>query len=53
MCVLKLSCNIPNLAFICLHKSTIANFCPFTEVDRKLLETFEEDFVGGASIVST
>ena len=40
--VLKLDCTIPNPAIICPHKSTDANIWPFTEEDRKLLETFEE-----------
>ena len=40
--MLKLGCNLPNLANICLHKSTDANFYPFTEGDKELLEKFEK-----------
>ena len=31
--LLKLGCTLPNLANICLHKSTDSNFFPFTESD--------------------
>ena len=34
----KLGCSLPNLANICLHKSTDAKFYPFTEGDEDLLE---------------
>ena len=51
--MLKLGCTLPNLANICLHKSTDANFYPFTEGDKDLLEKIREDVVGGPSIVST
>ena len=51
--MLKLSCTLPNLANICLHKSTDAKFCPFTEGDKDLLEKIREDVVGGPSIVFT
>ena len=50
--MLKLGCTLPNLAHICLHKSTDAKFYPFTEGDKDLLEKFRED-VGGPSIVFT
>ena len=50
--MLKLRCTLPNLANICLHKSTDAKFYPFTEEDKDLLEKLRED-VGGPSIVFT
>ena len=49
--MLKLSCTLPNLANICLHKSTDSKFYPFTENDKDLLEKIREDMVGGPSIV--
>ena len=51
--MLKLGCTLPNLANICLHKSTDAKFYPFTEGDKELLEKIREDVVGGPSIVFT
>ena len=51
--MLKLGCTLPNLANICLHKSTRAKFYPFTENDKDLLEKIREDMVGGPSIVFT
>ena len=51
--MLKLGCNLPNLANICLHKSTDSKFYPFTESDKDLLEKICEDMVGGPSIVFT
>ena len=51
--MLKLGCTLPNLANICLHKSTDANIYPFTEGDKDLLEKIREDIVGGPSIVFT
>ena len=51
--MLKLGCTLPNLANICLHKSTDAKFYPFTEKDKDLLEKIREDVVGGPSIVFT
>ena len=51
--MLKLGCTIPNLANICLHKSTSAKFYPFTESDKDLLQKIREDMVGGPSIVFT
>ena len=36
--MLKLGCTLPNLANICLDKSTDAKFYPFTEGDKDLLE---------------
>ena len=50
---LKLGCTLPNLANICLHKSTDAKFYPFTEGDKDLSEKIREDVVGGPSIVFT
>ena len=51
--MLKLGCTLPNLANICLHKSTDAKFYPFTEGDKDLLEKIREDVVGGPYIVFT
>ena len=51
--MLKLGCTLPNLANICLQKSTGANFYPFTEGDKDLLEKIREDVVGGQLIVFT
>ena len=51
--MLKLGCTLPNLANICLHKSTDSKFYPFTESDKDLLEKIHEDMVGGPSIVFT
>ena len=51
--MLKLRCTLPNLAIICLHKSTSAKFYPFTETDKNLLQKIREDIVGGPSIVFT
>ena len=51
--MLKLGCTLPNLANICLHKSTSWKFYPFTESDVDLPEKIREDFVGGPSIVFT
>ena len=36
--MLKLGCTLPNLANICLNKSTDSKFYPFTESDKDLLE---------------
>ena len=51
--ILKLGCTLPNLANICLHKSTHSKFYPFTESDKDWLEKIREDMVGGLSIVFT
>ena len=40
--MLKLGCTLPNLANICLHKSTDPKFYPFTEGDKYLLEKIEK-----------
>ena len=50
---LKLGCTLPNLANICLHKSTDAKFYPFTEGDEDLLEGIREDVVSAPSILFT
>ena len=47
--MLTLGCTLP----ICLHKSTDANFYPFTEGDKDLLEKIQGDVVGGPSVVFT
>ena len=51
--MLKLGYTSPNLANICLHKSTDSKFYPFTESDKDLLEKIREDMVVGPSIVLT
>ena len=51
--LLKLGCTLPNLASICLHKSTDSKIYPFTEWDKDLLEKIGEDLIGGPSIVFT
>ena len=43
----KLRCAVPNLANICLHKSTTEKFHPFTVGDKKM----REDMVGGPSML--
>ena len=40
--MLKLGCTLPNLANICLHKSTDAKFYPFTERDKTFWKKFEK-----------
>ena len=45
--MLKLRCTLPNLANICLHKSTDSKFYPCTESDKDLLEKIREIMVGG------
>ena len=51
--MLKLCCILPNLANICLRKSTDSKFYPFTESDKNFLEKIREDMLGGPSIVFT
>ena len=51
--MLKLDCTLPNLANICLHKSTDYKFYPFFSSDSDLLEKTREDMTGGPSIVFT
>ena len=50
--MLKLGCTLPNLANICMHKSTSAKFYPITEAHKNLLQKIR-DLVGGPSIVFT
>ena len=51
--MLKLGCTLPNLANICLHKSTNNKFYPFVQADKDLQEKIREDMTGGPSIVFT
>ena len=51
--MLKLGCTLPNLANICLHKSTDYKFYPFLSSDSDLLEKIREDMTGGPSKVFT
>ena len=51
--MLKLGCTLPNLANICLHKSTDAKFYPFTDGDKDLLKKLQKDVVGRPLIVFT
>ena len=51
--MLKLGCTLPNLANICLHKSTSAKFYPFTETDKDFLQKIREYMVSGPSILFT
>ena len=51
--MLKLGCTLPNLAKICLHKSTDSKFYPFRESDKDLLDKIWEDMVGAPSFVFT
>ena len=51
--LLKHGFKLPNLANICLHKSTDAKFNPFTAGEKDLLEEIWEDVVAGPSIVFT
>ena len=51
--MLKLSYILPNLAKVCLHKSTDSMFYRFNESDKELLEKIREDMIGGPSIVFT
>ena len=47
--MLKLGCTLPNLANICLHKSTGSTFYLFTESEKELLEKICEDMVDSPS----
>ena len=51
--MLRLGCTLPNLANICLHKSTKENIYHFCERDKDLCEKVRDDIVGGPSIVFT
>ena len=50
--MLKLGCTLPNLANICIHKSTDRKFYPFIDADKDLHENINE-ITGGPSIVFT
>ena len=49
--MLKLGCTLPNLANICLYKSTNYKFYPFCESDKDLCNKDREDMTDGTSIV--
>ena len=51
--MLSLGCTLPNLANICLHKSTNHKFYPFFQGDKDLCEKIREDMTGGPSIIFT
>ena len=51
--MLKLGCTLPNLANICLHKSTDRKFYPFIEADKDLHEKIRNEMTGDPSIVFT
>ena len=51
--MLKLGCILPNLANICLHKSTDTKMYPSAEADKDLLEKIRKNRVGGPSVVFT
>ena len=51
--MLKLGCTLPNVANICLHKSTNHKCYPFFEGDKDLCQKIREDMTGGPSIVFT
>ena len=51
--MLKLGCTLPNVANICLHKSTNHKFYSFFEGDKDLCEINREDMTGGPSIFFT
>ena len=51
--MLKLGCTLPNIANICLHKSTNHNFFPFVESDQDLHDKIRKEMTGGPSIVFT
>ena len=38
----KLGCTLPNLANMCLHKSTSAKFYQFTETDKDCCKRFQK-----------
>ena len=51
--MLKFGCTLPNLANICLHKSTNHKFSPLVESDKDLKDKIREDMTAGPSIVFT
>ena len=51
--ILKRGCNFPNLAIICLHKSSSSKFYPFVDSDKDLHEKVRSEMTGVPSIVLT
>ena len=51
--MLKLGCTLPNLANICLHKSTNNKFYPFVEADKDLHDKIRDNMTCGPSIMFT
>ena len=51
--MLKLGCTLPNLANICLHKSTNHKFFPFVEADKNLHDKIRVEMTDGPSTVFT
>ena len=51
--MLELGCSLPNLANICVNKSTNVEFYLFTDSDKNLLKKRREDMIGDPSIVIT
>ena len=51
--MINFGCTFPNVAIICLHSSTSANFYPFPEGDKDLVDKIREEMVDGTSIVFT
>ena len=51
--MLKVGCTLPNLANICLHKSTDRKYYPFIEADKDLHEKIRTEMTGGPSKVFT
>ena len=49
----KLGCTLPNLANICLHKSTSSKVYPLTETVEDLIQKIRKGMVGGPSFVFT
>ena len=50
---MKLGCTLPNLANLCVHKSTNYELYPFCENDEDLCEKIRDGMTGGLSIVLT
>ena len=51
--MLQLGCTLPNLANVCLHKSTDAKISPFPEADKDLLEKTRVNVIGGPFVFFT
>ena len=51
--MLEFGCTLPNLANICLHKSTDYKIYPFLSGDSDLLEKIRKDMTRGPSFVFT